>query len=133
MESSGSVRAWRREASLGQRVIRFRKTMLAYLDCLHKETGKNHFWRVAALYGDRVTPRIRNGRVIRRPRYAAYTEWPRYMETALCRVYGVAALYGDRVMPRIRSGRVIRRPRYGRVYGVATLYGAARAQIGRAS
>src|SRR5262249_57451952 len=81
--------------------------MLAYLDCLHKETGKNHFWRVAALYGDRVMPRIRSGRLIRRPRYAAYTEWPRYTETALCRVYGVAALYEDRVMPRIRSSSLI--------------------------
>src|SRR5215831_10624670 len=75
--------------------------MLAYLDCLHKETGKNHFWRVAALYGDRVTPRIRNGRV----------------KTALCRVYGVAAL--------------IRRPRYaaytecGRVYSGAAQLGRA--------
>src|SRR5262249_54673011 len=80
-------------------------------------------YAVAALYGGRVMPRIRSGSVIRRPRYAAYTQWQRYTEAAftqwrryteaaLCRVYAVAALYGGLVMPRIRSGRVIRRPRY---------------------
>src|SRR5262249_54673013 len=95
-------------------------------------------------------PRIRSGGVIRRPRYAAYTQWQRYTEAALCRVYAVAALYGGRVyavaalyggrvMPRIRRGRLIRRPRYAaytqwpryteaalcRVYAVAALYGVA--------
>src|SRR5262249_54460356 len=67
-----------REASLGQRVIRFPKTMLAYLDCLR-------VYGMAALYGDRVMPRIRSGRVIRRPRYAAYTERP----LSLCPLRGV--------------------------------------------
>jgi len=84
-------------------------------------------------------PRIRSGRVIRLPRYAAYTQWPRYTEAAFCRVYAVAALYGGRVMPRIRSGRVIRSPRFAaytewpryteaalcRVNAVAALYGVA--------
>jgi len=106
----------------------------------YTEAALCRVYAVAALYGGRVMPRIRSGRVIRRPRfpaytewpryteasyaaytewpryteasYAAYTEWPRYTEAALCRVYAVAALYGGRVMPRIRSGRVIRRPRY---------------------
>jgi len=46
-------------------------------------------------------PRIRSGRVIRRPRYAAYTEWPRYTEAALCRVNAVAALYGVAALYRV--------------------------------
>src|SRR5262249_53805618 len=89
--------------------------MLAHFDLLHKETSKNNFWRVAALYRDRVMPRIISDHVIRRPRYAAYTQWPLYTEVELCRVYAAAALYGGRVMPRIRSGRVIRSGRLIRV------------------
>ena len=76
-------------------------------------------------------PRIRSGRVIRRPRYAAYTEWPRYTEAsyaaysewpryteaALCRVYAVAALYEDRVIQRAANSEPLMR-----CYAVSPLY-----------
>ena len=67
----------------------------------YTEAALCRVYGVAALYGGRVMPRIRSGRVIRRPRYAAYTEWPRYTEAALCRVNAVAALYGVAALYRV--------------------------------